>query len=135
MKPHFSTIEGDVLRLKIENNITGNEVSRKEPCMVEVNENTTLWEFKGMLAGIYGEPISKIDVVKYVNPIEDSHNGKSLSDLHFFNEEGVKAQRRDPKEVPRHELLSSNGLALSERFNLIVEKWFDSYKSGEVLTL
>lgn len=124
-----------MLRLKVDNNIAGNEVSRKEPCVLEVNENTTLWEFKGLLAGVYGEAVGRIDVVKYVHPIEDGHNGKSLSDLHFFNEEGVKVQRREPREVPRHELLSGNGQALSERFGAIVEQWFERYRSGEVLTL
>lgn len=112
-RPHFSTIEGEVLRLKVENCISGNELHRKEPIIVEMNENNTLWELKGRLSEIYGEPVNKLDVIKYVNPIEDQNNGKALTDLHFFNEEGIKVTRRDPREIPRHELLSPDGHSLS----------------------
>jgi hypothetical protein len=33
-RPHFSTIEGEVLRLKVENCIVGNELHKKEPVVV-----------------------------------------------------------------------------------------------------
>jgi len=45
----------------------------------------TLWRFKQVLAEIYKESVNNIDVVKYVNPIDDTNLGKSLSDIHFFN--------------------------------------------------
>lgn len=45
----------------------------------------TLWRFKTLLSEVYNLPASKVDVIKYVNPIEDSNNGKSLSELFFFN--------------------------------------------------
>jgi hypothetical protein len=116
--------------LKIDNQIAGNELYRKESYMMEVNENITLWDFKGKLAEVFNEQISKIDVVKYVNPIEDVYNGKSLSDLHFFNEEGIKIQKREPRDIPRHELLTPEKEGLSFRFGQIVEKWFNGYRNS-----
>jgi hypothetical protein len=87
---------------------------------VEMNENSTLWDLKLKLAELYGEPVTKIDVVKYVNPIDDQNNGKALSDLHFFNEEGIKVTKREPRDVPRHELLAPGGEHLTERLEAIV---------------
>lgn len=34
VRPHMATIEGEVLRLKVENSITGNDLFRKEPVIV-----------------------------------------------------------------------------------------------------
>jgi hypothetical protein len=72
-------------------------------------------------------------VVKYVNPIEDTNNGKAITDLHFFNEESIKATRREPREIPRHELVTHNNKRLSARFEAIVEKWFADYQEGGLL--
>ena len=46
--------------------------------------------------------MGKIDVVKYVNPIEETNNGKAISDLNFFNEETIKVQRREARDIPRY---------------------------------
>jgi hypothetical protein len=54
--------------------------------VIEANENESLWKFKKRLAEIYKVPATKLDVIKYVNPIENSNLGKSLSDLFFFNQ-------------------------------------------------
>lgn len=99
-----------------------------------MNENSTFWELKLRLAEIYSEPVSKIDVVKYVNPIEDTNNGKAITDLHFFNDENIKVIRREPKEIPRHELATPDNKRLSARFEAIVEKWFNDYQEGGLLT-
>jgi hypothetical protein len=73
------------LRLKLENQIPNSDVHRKEPLIIEISDNETLWTLKRRLAPIYGLHPTKLDVVKYVNPIDDSNLGKTLSDLFFFN--------------------------------------------------
>lgn len=100
-----------------------------------MNENTTFWELKLRLAELYSEPVSKIDVVKYVHPIDDTNHGKAITDLHFFNEEAIKATRREPRDIPRHELVSLDGKRLSDRFERIVEKWFAGYQHQGLLGL
>lgn len=110
--------------------MTGNELYKKQPYIVEINENATLWDLKIKLSPIYSEPADKIDVIKYVNPIEETSFSKSLSDLHFFNEEGIKISRRDPKEIPKHDLVSIDGTALHPKFEKIVQKWFFEYKNS-----
>ena len=94
MEPHFSTVEGDYIKLKIDNNFMGNKLYEKESYVIEVNENLTLWKLKEKLAAIYNESIYQIDVVKYINPLDDSNLGKSLQELHFFNELTIKIQRK-----------------------------------------
>lgn len=66
--------------------MSGNELYKKQPYVLEINENATIWDLKVKLSPIYSEPVDKIDVIKYVNPIEETSFSKSLSDLHFFNE-------------------------------------------------
>ena len=61
---------------------------------MEINENETLWMLKKRLSEVYKLPALKIDVIKYVNPLEDSNLAKSLNNLFFFNEEGVKIQKK-----------------------------------------
>lgn len=87
----------------------------------------TLWDFKIKLADIYEEKPSSIDVIKFINPFEDSNNSKSLQALCLFNEEVIKIQRKTPKDVPRQDLLTSDNQNLSDKFNRIVEKWFHTY--------
>lgn len=79
MMPHFSTIEGETLKLKIENQIVNSDIHKKEPYIIEVNENDTLWRLKVLLSEVYKVPANKLDVIKYVNPIEDTNQGKSIS--------------------------------------------------------
>lgn len=86
MRPHFSTIEGEIIKLKIENHIPNSEIYKKEPYLIDCSENMTLWDLKNKLAPIFNQPVGKIDLVKYVDPIADSQNGRSIQDLHFFNE-------------------------------------------------
>ena len=77
------------------------DIHKKEPLILESNENESLWKLKQKLAEIYKIPATKLDVIKYVNPIEDSNLGKSLSDLFFFNQEAIKIQKKDAQNVPR----------------------------------
>lgn len=113
MIPHFSIMEGETLRLKIENSITNSDIHKKEPYIIEINENQTLWKLKVLLAPVYGLPPTSVDIVKYVNPIEQVNHGKSLSELFFFNEEGIKIQKKGPREIPRFELLTEDHEALT----------------------
>ncbi len=39
MIPHFSIMEGETLRLKIENSITNSDIHKKEPYIIDINEN------------------------------------------------------------------------------------------------
>ena len=135
VQPHFSTIEGEYIKLKLENNLTGNDKHKKDPFILEVNENMTFWKLKEAVAEGFDEPVHKIDLIKYVYPIDEALNSKSVGDLHFFNEEVVKVQRKDVKPIPRHELLSENKRNLSERFDKIVQRWFEAYNREGVMTL
>ena len=51
-----------------------------------MNENFTLYSFKKKLAEIYKENPNEINVHRFVHPIADENNGKSLSDLHLYND-------------------------------------------------
>ena len=46
---------------------------------------------------------------KFNTAISDELNGKSLTDLHFYNEETIKVERKPVKDIPRKELLSETG--------------------------
>ena len=94
-----------------------------------MNENDNLWRLKQALSEVYKIPAIKLDVIKYVNPIEDSNLGKSLSDLFFFNQEAIKIQKKDAKDMPRFELLNDDNESLTTRFDKIVDGWFDKYKN------
>lgn len=49
---------------------------------------------KKRLSEVYQVPATKLDVIKYVHPLEDANLGKSLNNLFFFNEEGAKIQKK-----------------------------------------
>ena len=63
---------------------------------------------KKRLSEVYQISASKLDIIKYVYPIEDSNLGKSLNNLFFFNDEGVKIQKKEAKDLPRFELLNDD---------------------------
>lgn len=104
------------MRLKIENNITNSDINKKEPYLIEINENDTLWRLKVALSEVYKLPPEKLDIIKYVSPIGDTNNGKSISELYFFNEEGVKISKKEIKDIPRFELLNEDNESLTDRF-------------------
>ena len=86
---------------------------------------------KQKLSTVYGLPPTKLDVIKYVHPIEDANLGKSLCNLFFFNEEPIKIQKKDAKEIPRFELLNDDNESLTDKFERIVDKWFNKYKNDQ----
>ena len=38
-------------------------------------------------------------------------------------------QRRDPKDIPRFDLLNEDNESLTDRFDRIVESWFNQFKN------
>ena len=46
---------------------------------------------------------------KFNTAISDELNGKSLSELHFYNDETIKVERKSVKDIPRKELLNETG--------------------------
>lgn len=69
-----------------------------------------------LLSPVYNVPAEKLDIIKYVNPIDDVNNGKSISQLYFFNEEGIKVSKREPKDIPRFDLLNEDNETMTDRF-------------------
>ncbi len=55
-------------------------------------------------------------VLKFNTAISDELNGKSLTDLHFYNDETVKVERKPVKDILRKELLNETGEALTPKF-------------------
>ena len=90
-----------------------------------------MWKFKNLISDIIKTPPEKIDVIKFVNPIDDGFNGKSLSDMFFYDNENIKISQKMPKPIPKHSLLSNDGDQLSEKFAKIVKKWFDEFKNEQ----
>lgn len=50
-----------------------------------MNENDTLWKLKLKMAEIIKENPLDIDIIKFVNPVDDGYMGKSLIDLFFYD--------------------------------------------------
>ena len=84
-----------------------------------------------MIGEIIKDSPSNIDILKYQNPLNDAYNGKSLSDMFFFDGEGIKIAQRAPRLIPKHSLVSPDGETLSNNCATIVEKWYNEYKNSE----
>ena len=52
-------------------------------------------------------------MIKFVNPIDDRFNGKSMSDMFFYDGENIKIAQKGVKVLPKHNLLNSDGTGLS----------------------
>lgn len=68
VKPHFESVEGEMLKLSIENHITNNKVPDQK---IEVSENVTLWTFKNIVAHLFNEKPEDLSVHKFLSPIAD----------------------------------------------------------------
>ena len=77
-----------------------------------------------MIGGIIGDSPTNIDVIKFVNPVDDAFNGKSLSDMFFYDGEPIKIAQKAAKLIPKHSLMNSSGDDICEKFYTIVKKWF-----------
>lgn len=42
-----------------------------------------------------------MSIHKFMSPIADELNAKSLSELHFYNKESIRVQRKPAKDIPR----------------------------------
>jgi hypothetical protein len=42
-----------------------------------------------------------VDVIKYVDPMPDTNNGKSLNELLFYDKENIKIQKKPAKVILR----------------------------------
>ncbi len=62
-----------------------------------------------IVAELFNEKPEDLTVLKFMSPIADELNGKSLGDLHFYNKESVRVQRKPVKEIPRKDLLTETG--------------------------
>lgn len=59
-----------------------------------------------MVSDIIEEQPEIIDVTKFSDPIKDSNNGKSISDLFFYDNETIKVGKKSPQMIPRCNLLN-----------------------------
>ena len=91
------------------------------------SENCTVWKFKNLIGEIIGDSPTNIDVIKFVNPVDDAYNGKSLSDMFFYDGEAIKIAQKGAKLIPKHSLMNSSGEDISEKFCMIVQKWFREF--------
>ena len=85
------------MKLKVENNYPQPHKNKIPKFDVIANENDTLWKLKTILANLIQENPINIEITKYVNPIDDSLNCKSLIDLSFYDGEGIKIVKKTVK--------------------------------------
>ena len=119
----------------MENNFPKAKGTALEKFDIVANENTTIWKFKTMIGEIIRENPSNIDVIKFVNPVDDGYHGKSLSDMFFYDNESIKIAQKPPKMIPKHSLVNSTGDDLSEKFLTIVRKWFDEFSQNDRMNI
>ena len=113
--------------MKIENTFPRAKGTALERFDIVVSENCTIWRFKVLIGEITKDNPNNIDVIKFVNPIDDGYNGKSLADLFFYDGESIKIAQKPPKVIPKYSLINSAGEDLSEKFLNIVKKWFNEF--------
>ena len=110
---------------KVENTFPRDKGTALERFDIMVNENCTIWKLKLLIGDIIKDSPNNIDVIKFVNPVDDGYNGKSLTDMFFYDGESIKVAQKTPKVIPKYSLVNSTGEDLSEKFLNIVKKWFN----------
>lgn len=66
-----------------------------------------------------------IDVIKYSEPMTDANNGKSLTELLFYDNESIKIAKKAIKPIPRSDLFNENKSDVSEKFEGIISTLFN----------
>lgn len=73
--------------------------------------------------------VENIDIIKYVDPMPDTNNSKSLNDLSFYDKETIKIVKKAPKLIVRGSLVNEGKSEVSSKFKRIIVGWFNKYKN------
>lgn len=74
--------------------------------------------------------VENIDVIKYIDPMADTNNSKSLNDLSFYDRESIKIVEKVPKLIVRGNLVNEEKSEVSTKFRRIIAGWFNKYKNA-----
>ena len=62
--------------------------------------------------------------------MSDTNNGKSLTELLFYDNESIKIAKKPTKPLQRSDLFNKDKSDLSEKFEAIIKNFFNQYRNA-----
>ena len=131
--PHFQTLIGESINLKIENAVAGSKKHKEVELFV--NTNITLESLKAQIADKLEESVLEISLLKGKRIYEDKLSGKSLLELRITKGDVIRVEKSRIPQALKAPLLTDDKADLSPKMKAVSHRIYSIYADLENATI